>query len=210
MGTVCRKQSQRKERLSWHLPLRPSPLLSPRPSLRLMPTTATATALVATTVAAGPTVLAMAMDSTTARGRLRLSPGLMPTTDTDTALAATTVATGLTVLATGTATVGTTARGRLRRALLRLRCPRCCPCCEHIRRRPCRLSRRRPRRRVPRCPRRRSLRLQLRPGLPLRLSLHRWHCSRRHPRCRRCLCRCWTLRRQLCWNRPCCQEGGRG
>merc|ERR1712211_33272 len=48
------------------------------------------------------------------------------------------------------------------------------------------------------------------PGLPLRLSLHRWHCSRRHPRCRRCLRRCWTLRRQLCWNRPCCQEGGRG
>merc|ERR1712126_429833 len=53
-------------------------------------------------------------DSTTARGRLRLSPRLMPTTDTDTALAATTVATGLTVLATGTATVCTTARGRLR------------------------------------------------------------------------------------------------
>merc|ERR1712107_238580 len=77
MGTVCRKQSQRKERLSWHLPLRPSPLLSPRPSLRLMPTTATATALVATTVATGPTVLTMAMDSTTARGRLRLSPGLI-------------------------------------------------------------------------------------------------------------------------------------
>merc|ERR1712115_21131 len=90
MGTVCRKQSQRKERLSWHLPLRPSPLLSPRPSLRLMPTTATATALVATTVATGPTALdtamdsttvatgltvwATAMDSTTARGRLRLSP----------------------------------------------------------------------------------------------------------------------------------------
>merc|ERR1712223_1524691 len=112
MGTVCRKQSQRKERLSWHLPLRPSPLLSPRPSLRLMPTTATATALVATTVATGPTALATAMDSTTARGRL--SPRLMPTTDTDTALAATTVATGLTVLATATATVCTTARGRLR------------------------------------------------------------------------------------------------
>merc|ERR1712115_367912 len=75
---------------------------------------------------------------------------------------------------------------------------------------PCRVSRRRPRRRVPRRPRRRSRRLQLRPGLPLRLSLHRWHCSRRHPRCRRCLRRCWTLRRQLRWNRPCCQEGGRG
>merc|ERR1712018_387959 len=85
-----------------------------------------------------------------------------------------------------------------------------CPCCEHLRRRPCRLSRRCPRRRVPRRPRRRSRRLQLRPGLPLRLSLHRWHCSRRHPRCRRCLRRCWTLRRQLRWNRPCCQEGGRG
>merc|ERR1711872_380694 len=112
MGTVCRKQSQRKGRLSWHLPLRPSPLLSPRPSLRLMPTTATATALVVTTVATGPTALATAMDSTTARGRLRLSPRLMPTTDTATALAATTVATGLTVLAT--ATVCTTARGRLR------------------------------------------------------------------------------------------------
>merc|ERR550534_1932316 len=54
------------------------------------------------------------MDSTTARGRLRLSPRLMPTTDTDTALAATTVATGLTVLATATVTVCTTARGRLR------------------------------------------------------------------------------------------------
>merc|ERR1712209_45835 len=113
MGTVCRKQSQRKdEDYPGTCPLRPSPLLSPRPSLRLMPTTATATALVATTVATGPTVLAMAMDSTTARGRLRLSPRLMPATDT--ALAATTVATGLTVLATGTATVCTTARGRLR------------------------------------------------------------------------------------------------
>merc|ERR1712126_190885 len=79
-----------------------------------MPTTATATALVATTVATGPTALATAMDSTTARGRLRLSPRLMLTTDTDTALAATTVATGLTVLATATATVFTTERGRLR------------------------------------------------------------------------------------------------
>merc|ERR1712115_413 len=48
------------------------------------------------------------------------------------------------------------------------------------------------------------------PVSPLRLSLHRWHCSRRHPRCRRCLRRCWTLRCQLRWNRPCCQEGGRG
>merc|ERR1712107_564581 len=48
-----------------------------------MPTTATATALVATTVVTGPTALATAMDSTTARGRLRLSPRLMPTTDTD-------------------------------------------------------------------------------------------------------------------------------
>merc|ERR1711963_866215 len=57
-----------------------------------MPTTAMATALVATTVATGPTALATAMDSTTARGRLRLSPRLMPTT----------------------ATVCTTARGRLR------------------------------------------------------------------------------------------------
>merc|ERR1712209_232106 len=111
MGTVCRKQSQRKdEDYPGTCPLRPSPLLSPRPSLRLMPTTATATALVATTVATGPTALAMAMDSTTARGRLRL----IPTTDTGTALAATTVATGLTVLATATATVCTTARGRLR------------------------------------------------------------------------------------------------
>merc|ERR1712107_393624 len=55
--------------------------------------------------------------------------------------------------------------GGLGRALLRLRCPRCCPCCEHLRRR-CRLSRRRPRLRVPRRPRRRSRRLQLRPGLP--------------------------------------------
>merc|ERR1712011_13765 len=115
MGTVCRKQSQRKdEDYPGTCPCGPRRLLSPRPSLRLMPTTATATALVATTVATGPTALATVMDSTTARGRLRLSPRLMPTTDTDTALAATTVATGLTVLATATATVCTTARGRLR------------------------------------------------------------------------------------------------
>merc|ERR1712211_155310 len=93
----------------------------------------------------------------------------MPTTATATALGATTGATGPTALATAM-------------TLLRLRCPRCCPCCEHLRRRPCRLSRRCPRRRVPRRPRRRSRRLQLRPGFPLRLSLHRWHCSRRHPR----------------------------
>merc|ERR1712227_426688 len=112
MGTVCRKQSQRKdEDYPGTCPCGP-PLLSPRPSLRLMPTTATATALVATTVATGPTALATVMDSTTARGRLRLSPRLMPTTDTAMALAATTVATGLTVLAT--AAVCTTARGRLR------------------------------------------------------------------------------------------------
>merc|ERR1712189_129241 len=64
-----------------------------------MPTTATATVLVATTVATGLTVSDTAMDSTTARGRL--SPRLMPTTDTDTALAATTVATGPTVSGTG-------------------------------------------------------------------------------------------------------------
>merc|ERR1712058_188784 len=93
-------------RLSWHLPLRPSPLLSLR--LTPMPTTATDTALVATTVATGLTVLDTATDSTTARGRL--SPRLMPTTDT--ALVATTVATGPTV--SDTATDSTTARGRLR------------------------------------------------------------------------------------------------
>merc|ERR1712175_26807 len=72
--------------------------------------TATATVLVATTVATGLMVLDTAMDSTTARGRL--SPRLMPTTDTDTALVATTVATGPTV--SDTAMDSTTARGRLR------------------------------------------------------------------------------------------------
>merc|ERR1712203_42776 len=107
---VAEERWELEERLSWHLPLRPSPPLSLR--LMPMPTTATATVLVATTVATGPTALATAMDSTTARGRLRLSPRLMPTTDTDTALAATTVATGPTVLATATATTDT-ARGRL-------------------------------------------------------------------------------------------------
>merc|ERR1712203_88690 len=173
-----------------------------------MPTTATATALVATTVATGPTALATAMDSATARGRLRLSPrlSLLRIRIRPWRL--------LRWLQDLRSWLRLRPRSVLRqeggRALLRLRCPRCCPCCEHLRRRPCRRSRRRPRRRVPRRPRRRSRRLQLRPGLPLRLSLHRWHCSRRHPRCRRCLRRCWTLRRQLCWNRPYCQEGGRG
>merc|ERR1712198_256597 len=75
-----------------------------------MPTTATATVLVATTVATGLTVSDTAMDSTTARGRLSLR--LMPTTATATVLVATTVATGLTVW--DTAMDSTTARGRLR------------------------------------------------------------------------------------------------
>merc|ERR1712198_759830 len=44
-----------------------------------MPTTDTDTALVATTVATGPTVSDTAMDSTTARGRLRLSPTTVST-----------------------------------------------------------------------------------------------------------------------------------
>merc|ERR1712203_562275 len=100
---VAEERWELEERLSWHLPLRPSPPLSLR--LMPMPTTATATVLVATTVATGLMVLDTATDSTTARGRLRLSPRLMPTTDTDTALAATTVATG--------PTVSDTARGRL-------------------------------------------------------------------------------------------------
>merc|ERR1712002_31093 len=108
MGGLSQNVAEERWRLSWHLPLRPSPLLSPR--LMPMPTTATATVLVATTVATGLTVLDTATDSTTARGRL--SPRLMPTTDTDTALVATTVATGPTV--SDTATVSTdTARGRL-------------------------------------------------------------------------------------------------
>merc|ERR1712203_54819 len=107
---VAEERWELEERLSWHLPLRPSLPLSLR--LMPMPTTAMATVLVATTVATGLTVLDTAMDSTTARGRLRLSPRLMPTTDTDTALVATTVATGLTV--SDTAMDSTTARGRLR------------------------------------------------------------------------------------------------
>merc|ERR1711872_433592 len=96
---------------SWHLPLRPSP----PPSLRLMPmpTTATAMALVATTVATDHMVSDTAMASTTARGRLRLSPRLMPITDTEaTDLADSTVATGLTVSDMVTVST-TTARGRL-------------------------------------------------------------------------------------------------
>merc|ERR1712130_742499 len=60
--------------------------------------------------------------------------------------------------------------------------------------------------RRPRCPH--PCRLQLRPGLPLCLPLHRRHCPRCHPRRWRSLRWCRTLRRQLCWNRPCCQEGG--
>merc|ERR1712203_413471 len=50
--------------------------------------------------------------------------------------------------------------------------------------------------------------LQLRPGLTLRLPLHRWHCPRCHPCCWRSLRWCRPLRRQLRRNRPCCQEGG--
>merc|ERR1711979_142087 len=93
MGTVCRKTSQRKdEDYPGTCPCGPSPPLSLR--LMPMPTTATATVLVATTVATGLMVLDTAMDSTTARGRLRLSPRLMPTTDTDTALVSTDTARG--------------------------------------------------------------------------------------------------------------------
>merc|ERR1712002_1453789 len=92
MGGLSQNVAEERWRLSWHLPLRPSPPLSLR--LMPMPTTATATVLVATTEATGLTVLDTAMDSTMARGRLSLR--LMPTTDTD------------------TATDSTTARGRLR------------------------------------------------------------------------------------------------
>merc|ERR1712203_362938 len=80
-----------------------------RGRLRLspMPTTATAMALVATTVATDHMVLDTAMASTTARGRL------MPITDTEaTDLADSTVATGLTVSDMATVST-TTARGRL-------------------------------------------------------------------------------------------------
>merc|ERR1711934_1312308 len=78
-----------------------------------MPTTATAMALVATTVATDHMVSDTAMASTTARGRLRLSPRLMPITDTEaTDLADSTVATGLTVSDMATVST-TTARGRL-------------------------------------------------------------------------------------------------
>merc|ERR1719209_2717824 len=79
-----------------------------------MPTTATAMALVATTVATDHMVSDTAMASTTARGRLRLSPRLMPITDTEaTDLADSTVATGLTVSDMATVST-TTARRRLR------------------------------------------------------------------------------------------------
>merc|ERR1712130_700765 len=116
MGTVCRKTSQRKDRLSWHLPLRPSPPLS----LRLMPIPTTTEDTVSDTamvsmVATGHTVLDTAVVCM-ARGRLRPSPRLMPipTTTEDTDM----VATELTVSDTGTgsdtAVVSTaTARGRL-------------------------------------------------------------------------------------------------
>merc|ERR1712203_950569 len=108
-----------------------------------MPTTATATALVATTVATGPTALATAMDSATARGRLRLSPrlSLLRIRIRPWRL--------LRWLQDLRSWLRLRPRSVLRqeggRALLRLRCPRCCPCCEHLRRRPCRVSRRRPR-----------------------------------------------------------------
>merc|ERR1719147_703594 len=61
---------------------------------------------------------------------------------------------------------------------------RCCPCRE-LRPCPCCLPRR------PCC---RPCGLQLRPGLPLCLPLHRRRCPRRHPRCRRSLRWCRTLR----------------
>merc|ERR1712130_763123 len=82
MGTVCRKTSQRKDRLSWHLPLRPSPPLS----LRLMPIPTTTEDTVSDTamvsmVATGHTVLDTAVVGM-ARGRLRLSPRLRPTPTT--------------------------------------------------------------------------------------------------------------------------------
>merc|ERR1712107_827813 len=173
------------------------------PSLRLMliPTTTEATlvaTMVATLVATGPTVLDTA--TTTARGRLRLSPRLMLTT----VMADMALATGLTdsdtVMVSDMAT--TTARGRLSLLWSILCSSRCCPCCElrpSCRRCPC-LYRR------PRCPH--PCRLQLRSGLPLCLPLHRRHCPRCHPRRRRSLRWCRTLRCQLCRNRPCCQEGG--
>merc|ERR1712130_137789 len=72
MGTVCRKTSQRKDEVSWHLPLRPSPPLS----LRLMPIPTTTEDTVSDTamvsmVATGHTVSDTAVVSTaTARGRL--------------------------------------------------------------------------------------------------------------------------------------------
>merc|ERR1712032_1388277 len=61
-------------RLSWHLPLRPSPL----PSLRLMPMPTTATAMVLATTVLATTVWATGPTATTARGMLRLR--LIPTT----------------------------------------------------------------------------------------------------------------------------------
>merc|ERR1712105_145525 len=44
--------------------------------------------------------------------------------------------------------------------------------------------------------------------LSLCLCQHRRSCPCCCPRHRRTLRRSWTLRRQLCWNCPCCQEGG--
>merc|ERR1712226_1794364 len=101
MGTVCRKTSQRKERLSWHLPLRPSPPLS----LRLMPIPTTTEDTVLDTAVVGM-----------ARGRLRLSPRLMPipTTTEDTDMGATELTVSDTDTVSDTAVVSTaTARGRL-------------------------------------------------------------------------------------------------
>merc|ERR1712192_282863 len=88
--------------------------LRPSPRLRLSPTTAT------TDLATGPTatpLTATAMDLSTARGRLGLSPRLRPTlrpspTTATTDLATMDLATGAT--ATATAMDLSTARGRLR------------------------------------------------------------------------------------------------
>merc|ERR1711971_1295612 len=83
--------------------------------------------------------------------------------------------------------------GTLLRCLL---CRPCCPCCELRPPCPC----------CPHCwP---PSGLQLRQRLSFCLSDHPWSCPCCHPRHRRGLCWCRPLRRQLRWNRPCCQEGG--
>merc|ERR1712032_1338916 len=120
---------------------------------------------------------------------LRLMP--MPTTATAMVVATTVATTESVRLRLSPTTVSTLPTTLLPLLLATPPCRRC-PCC--LPRRPCC---------CPSC-------LQLRPGLTLRLPLHRWHCPRCHPCCWRSLRWCRTLRRQLRRNRPCCQEGGLG